>query len=278
MSPARVQIKTVEQVRLMRRAGLVVAEALETMGGAVRPGVTTGALDLLAREVLRKRGATSSFLNYGAAWGYPPYPATACISVNEQVVHGIPGDRVLAEGDLVSIDFGAIIDGWHGDAARSFAVGELNAETTELSEVTRRAMWAGIAAVASGNRVADISEAIQRFVERTSSLGIVREYTGHGIGTAMHQPPDVPNYGRARRSPRLGKGMVLAIEPILTLGSPAVTTLDDDWTVATRDGSWAAHWENTVALLPDGLWVLTEPDGGRAELEALGAPVSALID
>jgi len=274
-----IEVKTAAQIARMRQAGLVVAEALRTMGEAVRPGVTTGDLDVAAREVLASHGATSSFLNYGAQWGYPPYPATVCISVNEQVVHGIPSDRELAAGDVVSVDFGAILAGWHGDAARTFAVGDADAATADLVEVTRRAMWAGIAAARVGRRVGDVSHAIEEYTRAAErSFGIVREYTGHGIGTAMHQAPDVPNYGRARRGARLVAGMCLAIEPILTLGTADVATLDDEWTVVTLDSSRAAHWENTVAILPDGPWVLTEPDGGRAELAALGVRLSSVAD
>lgn len=272
-----VEVKSIEQIRLMRRAGLVVAEALAAMGEGIRPGITTAELDAIARTVLTDHNAASSFLDYGAEWGYPPYPATACISVNEGVVHGIPGNRKLAPGDLVSIDFGAILDGWHGDAARTFCVGEVSDAAAELVERTRLAMWAGIAAAARASRVGDISHAIESQAALASRpLGIVREYTGHGIGTSMHQPPDVPNFGRPRRGPRLAKGMCLAIEPIFTLGSPDTVTMADEWTVVTQDGSWAAHWENTVALTEDGPWVLTEPDGGRAELAARGVQISPL--
>ncbi len=279
MSARAIEIKSTEQIRLMRRAGLAVAEALDVMGNAVRPGISTAELDVIARSVLADHNATSSFLNYGAEWGYPPYPATVCISVNEAVVHGIPDSRRLAAGDIVSIDFGAIVAGWHGDAARTFCVGEVRAAAATLVEQTRQAMWAGIAAAARAARVGDISHAIEQHAKRAPHrFGVVREYTGHGIGTTMHQPPDVPNHGRPRRGARLSKGMCLAIEPIFTLGSPMAVTLDDDWTVVTQDGSWAAHWENTVALAEDGPWVLTEPDGGRAELAARGVQVSRLAD
>lgn len=258
---------------------MVVAEALAAMGESARPGVSTAELDTIARSVLAENKATSSFLNYGADWGYPPYPAVACISVNDQVVHGIPDERVLGEGDIVSIDFGAIVEGWHGDAARTFRVGEVGDDVAELVEVTRQAMWAGIAAAANATRVGDISHAIQQQAEQSPRrLGIVREYTGHGIGTAMHQSPDVPNFGRPRRGARLSRGVCLAIEPIFTLGSPVVVTLADEWTVVTKDNSWAAHWENTVAITEDGIWVLTEPDGGQAELAARGVRVAALAD
>lgn len=279
MSSRGIEVKSAEQIQAMRRAGLVVARALNAMGEAVRPGVTTAELDAIGRTVLAENDATSSFLNYGAEWGYPPYPAVACISVNEQVVHGIPGDRVLHDGDIVSIDFGAIVKGWHGDAARTFSVGAIADDVAELVETTRLAMWEGIAATARAGRVGDISHAIQQCAEQSGRrLGIVREYTGHGIGTAMHQAPDVPNHGRPRRGPRVSAGVCLAIEPIFTLGSPMSVTLDDEWTVATQDSSWAAHWENTVAITQDGIWVLTEPDGGRAELAARGIKLSSLAD
>lgn len=278
MSRRSIEVKSGSQIVRMRRAGLVVAEALQAMGDAVRPGVSTGDLDAIGRDVLAAHGASSSFLGYGAQWGIPAYPAAACISVNEQVVHGIPSDRGLEHGDVVSIDFGAILAGWHGDAARTFVVGAADEAATSLVEVTRQAMWAGIAAAGVGRRVGDVSHAVEEHTRAAGSFGIVRDYTGHGIGTAMHQDPDVPNYGRPRRGPRLVAGMCLAIEPILTLGTADVATLDDEWTVVTRDGSWAAHWENTVAILPDGLWVLTEPDGGRTELGARGVRVSAMAD
>lgn len=279
MSSRGIEVKSSEQIRTMRRAGLVVAQALAAMGAAVRPGISTGELDAIGRTVLADNRATSSFLNYGADWGYPPYPGVACISVNEQIVHGIPGERVLAEGDIVSIDFGAIVDGWHGDAARTFNVGPIAEDVAELVERTRLAMWEGIAATARAARVGDISHAIQQIAAQSSRrLGIVREYTGHGIGTAMHQAPDVPNHGRPRRGPRVSAGVCLAIEPIFTLGSPMSVVLDDEWTVVTQDSSWAAHWENTVAISDDGIWVLTEPDGGRAELASRGVRLSSLAD
>ncbi|NLA29970.1 MAG: type I methionyl aminopeptidase [Propionibacterium sp.] len=278
MSPRGIEIKTAEQIRAMRKAGLVVAEALVAMGEAVRSGVRTADLDTVARAVLADNGAVSSFLNYGADWGIPPYPATVCISVNEEVVHGIPGDRVLNPGDIVSIDFGAIVDGWHGDAARTFIVdGQTSAEAADLVQITRKAMWDGVAAAAMGKRVGDISNAIQASADQAvRHVGIVREYTGHGIGSAMHQNPDVPNYAHARRGPRLSTGLCLAIEPIFTLGSAETVELDDQWTVVTSDGSWASHWENTIAITDGGLWVLTELDGGRAELAARGIEINEL--
>lgn len=259
---------------------MVVADGLSAMVAAARPGVTTAELDQVGRRVLADNKATSSFLNYGAEWGYPPFPATACISVNQVVVHGIPNETVLKEGDLVSIDFGAILDGWHGDAARSVIVGGRGDEKVHiLSETTRSAMWAGIAAAWQAKRVGEISHAIQTVAEAAPiRLGIVREYTGHGIGTRMHMEPDVPNYGSPRRGARLKRNICLAVEPIFTLGMAGTATLDDEWTVVSIDGSWAAHWENTVAICDDGLWVLTESDGGRAELTARGVPISSLAD
>ncbi|MDA8439765.1 MAG: type I methionyl aminopeptidase [Propionibacterium sp.] len=273
----RIELKRPDQISVMRRAGLVVAEALLAMRDAVSPGATTSDLDEIARRVLIAHGATSSFLNYGVDWGFTPYPAVTCVSVNDEIVHGIPGSRELLQGDVVSVDFGAIVDGWHGDAARTFVVGEPSGADAALIETTRRAMWDGIAAAHGGKRVGDVSAAIERSIVTRGqaegrSYGIVRDFTGHGIGTSMHMAPDVPNYGRSGRGPRLSRGMCLAIEPMLTLGTEQTVTLDDDWTVVTADAARAAHWENTIAITDRGIWVLTEPDGGRAELEALGVP------
>lgn len=247
------------------------------MSAAAVPGATLASIDAVGREVLAANGATSNFLDYGAEWGYPPFPGVACISVNEVVVHGIPGDRKLVDGDIVSIDFGAIVDGWHGDAARTLCIGEVDEQSRQLSEVTRRAMWDGIAAIATAKRIGDISHAIERSARNSGmQVGIVREYTGHGIGSQMHMEPDVPNYGRLGRGPRLEPGMCLAIEPIFTAGSPDNAELDDAWTVVTIDSSRAAHWENSVAVLRDGIFVLTEPDGGAAELAARGVRIASL--
>ncbi|MGO4958283.1 type I methionyl aminopeptidase [Luteococcus sp. Sow4_B9] len=274
-----IELKKPEQIIKMRAAGLVVARIHEEFAKAVAPGVTTGELDALGRELLAQEGATSNFLNYGAEWGYPPYPGVACISVNEEVVHGIPGERRLQDGDIVSIDFGAIVDGWHGDAARTFLVGDVDQKARDLSEHTRQSMWAGFAAARLGGRVGDISHAIEVDIEsRDKGYGIVREYTGHGIGTAMHQPPDVPNFGKAGRGPKVTEGLVLAVEPMVTLGSEDMVTLDDDWTVVTHDGTWAAHWENTMTVTRHGIWILTELDGGEAELTARGLPFGPLAD
>ncbi|MBN9104281.1 MAG: type I methionyl aminopeptidase [Propionibacteriaceae bacterium] len=271
------EIKSADQVRAMRVAGLVVARILQAVREAAAPGVTTGELDQLARRMIAEAGAVSSFLDYVPYPGMPPFPAVTCISVNDEIVHGIPGGRELADGDLVSVDFGVSVNGWHGDSAITFGVGELAPERAALSEATRSAMWDGIAAAKVGARIGDISHAIETSVRTgKAGLGIVAEYTGHGIGRAMHQHPDVPNVGRPGRGDLLVKGMCLAVEPMVTLGSAATAVLEDDWTVVTRDGSAAAHWEHTVAILPDGLWVLTALDGGAGELAARGARYAPL--
>lgn len=271
-----IEVKTPDQLLLMRRAGLVVAEGLNRMREAAVPGVTTSDIDAVGRQVLAEAGALSNFDGYGADYG-PPFKGVACISVNDELVHGMPGRRIIREGDLVSVDFGAVVEGWHGDAARTFIVGEGSPEDEQLNAATKEALWAGIAAVRDGCRVVDISRAIERSVKaQPRRYGSLKEYTGHGIGSQMHMAPDVPN--QARRSPttRLGVGMVIAIEPMLTLGLHQTVLADDDWTVLSRDGSRGAHWENTVAITEHGLWVLTEPDGGRAELEARGVPFGPL--
>ncbi len=261
----------------MRAAGLVVARILARLRAEARPGVTTGELDELARADLASAGASSSFLGYDGGYGLPPYPGVTCISVNDEVVHGIPGRRVLADGDLVSIDFGASLGGWHGDSAITIPVGTVSAARARLNEVTREAMWAGIAAVRDHGRVGDVGHAVQSSVKsQPGRFGIVSDFTGHGIGTAMHMEPDVPNVGHRGRGVPLTVGMTIAIEPMLTLGKPAVEVLDDEWTIVTRDGSDAAHWEHTVAITEHGLWVLTAEDGGEAELTARGAPFGPL--
>jgi methionyl aminopeptidase len=282
-SRERVELKTPEQVRLMRRAGLVVASALDAVRAAVRPGMTTTDLDAVAARAIADAGATPSFL------GYEGFPATICVSVGDEVIHGIPGGRVLEVGDVVSVDCGAIVDGWHGDSAISVVLGAggaLDPESTtgidgvdaadlDLVRATRTAMWAGIAALAGGKRLNDVGTAVEAAVELAGGVsgveyGIVEDYVGHGIGTAMHQPPDVVNFRTSDRGPRLRPGMCLAIEPMVTRGSGATRVLEDDWTVVTQDGSRAAHWEHTVALLDDGISVLTAVDGGRAGLAPFG--------
>ncbi|MER7001760.1 type I methionyl aminopeptidase [Dactylosporangium sp. NPDC000555] len=261
-----IELKTPEQIGLMRRAGLVVADALERMRAAVVPGVSTAQLDRIAEETIRAAGAVPSFK------GYHGYPASICSSVNDQVVHAIPSPRqVLREGDLISIDCGADLDGWHGDAAITVPVGEVHADLRRLVRVAEDAMWAGIAAAARGarsgrGRLTDISFAIQSSIRKAGRYGIVEGYGGHGIGTAMHQDPFVQNSGRPGKGPMLRPGMALAIEPMITRGKPKVAELDDGWTVVTVDGSVAVHVEHTMAFCDDGVWVLTARDGGRARL------------
>jgi methionyl aminopeptidase len=261
-----VEIKTPEQIEKMRVAGLLVGETLELLRASVRAGISTGELDAIAEDNIRSHGGIPSFKGYG----HPPFPGSICASVNDEVVHGIPGERVLADGDLISIDCGAIVDGWHGDAAITVAVGEVNADLQNLMDVTEGSMWAGFAAARLGGRVTDISYAVESYIEAHGSYGILEDYTGHGIGTAMHQPPNVPNYGRPGRGPRLERGLALAVEPMVTLGSKYTLVDEDDWTIVTADGSWAAHFEHTFTLTPDGPWILTALDGGQAKLAELG--------
>jgi methionyl aminopeptidase len=268
-----IEIKTPEQIEKMRVAGLLVGQTLELLRSSVRAGISTGELDAIAEDNIRSHGGIPSFKGYG----HPPFPASICASVNDEVVHGIPGDRVLADGDLLSIDCGAIVDGWHGDAAITVAVGEVNADLRTLMEVTEGAMWAGFAAARLGGRVTDISHAVESHVRAQQhpsggSYGILEDYTGHGIGTAMHQPPNVPNYGRAGRGAKLERGLALAVEPMITLGSKHTLVAEDDWTIVTADGSWAAHFEHTFTLTPEGPWILTALDGGEAKLAELGVP------
>ena len=270
----RIEIKTPGQIEVMRAAGLVVGRTLQAMREAVVPGITTGQLDDIARDSLATHRATSSFL------GYYGYPAVICASVNDEIVHGIPGNRVLNEGDQISIDFGAIVDGWNGDAAITVSVGEVAAEFEELSRVTEAAMWAGLAAARVGDVLNDIGTAVEasiRSAPRGATYGIVQEYVGHGIGSKMHMEPNVPNYAVKGKTPELVEGMALAIEPMVTVGSPANRTLDDEWTVVTIDSSRACHWEHTVALTPDGPWVLTALDGGAAAFAAMGIASPAAL-
>ena len=236
----------------MRVAGKVVAETLETLRISVAPGITASELDAIARECIFGAGATPSFL------GYYGFPAVICTSINEEVVHGIPGDKVITEGDLISIDCGAIVEGWHGDAAISI-IASKNPQPTiqKLSDVTRASLDAGIKATVAGNRMGDIGNAIQTVIRNAGDYGIVEDYVGHGIGTEMHMYPPVPNYGRAGEGIELKVGMVLALEPMVTIGSPEVVTLADDWTVVTTDRNWASHWEHTIAITESGPQILT---------------------
>jgi len=266
-----VEIKTPDQIAKMRVAGLLVGETLELLRSSVRAGISTGDLDAIAEKNIRDAGGTPSFLGYGQ----PPFPGTICASVNDEVVHGIPGSRVLQDGDVISIDCGAIVDGWHGDAAITVPVGEVRPDVLELMRVTEGSMWAGFAAARLGGRVTDISHAVESYVRSQQhptggEFGILEDFTGHGIGTAMHQPPNVPNYGRPGRGPKLERGLALAVEPMITLGSKYTDIAEDDWTVVTDDGSWAAHFEHTFTITPEGTWVLTALDGGEEQLSELG--------
>ena len=254
-----VELKTAGEIDAMRIAGALVAQALTAVTAAARPGVSTGDLDAIAEQVIRDGGGVPSFL------GYHGYPASICASVNDQIVHGIPAaTQVLADGDLLSVDCGAIVDGWHGDAAVTLAVGTGAPDDLALSAACRQALDAGIAAVRPGARLGDVSHAVQSAAEDAGrrdgvTYGIVEEYGGHGIGTAMHMDPFLPNHGSPGQGPRLVPGMVLAVEPMLTAGDPETQELDDGWTVVTVDGSRAAHWEHTVAVTDDGPRVLTLP-------------------
>lgn len=272
---ARIELKTNEQIDWMREAGLVVADIHRELRAAAQPGVTLLELDAISAETIRRNNAKSNFLGYGG------FPATICTSVNHVVVHGIPDDTPLNEGDLVSFDCGAYVQRrgrqWHGDAAFSMIVGgnERGSERARrLNAITEEAMWAAIASLATAKRISCVGEAVEAVTEKYRQgdwvAGIVEEYTGHGIGTAMHQPPEVLNYPARGLQPKLRTGMVVAIEPMLTDGSIETDVLADDWTVVTRDGSLAAHWEHTVAITDNGIWVLTAPDGGKAGLAPYG--------
>jgi len=245
--------KNRDQIALMRRAGRVVAEMHEKCSEMAKPGATTLDIDRVAREVIERRGARSNFL------GYRGFPAVVCASPNDVIVHGIPSDTVvLEEGDILSIDCGAIIEGWHADAAVTVPIGSIDAESQRLIDVTRESLWAAIDQVVAGNRLGDIGAAVEGRAE-AAGFTVVREYVGHGIGTAMHEEPQVPNYGPAGRGFKLREGIVLAIEPMVNAGGPETEVLDDGWTVVTRDGRRSAHFEHTIAVTEAGPEVLTLP-------------------
>jgi methionyl aminopeptidase len=255
-----IEIKTRGELEAMRAAGIVVARSLALMAARAAAGVSTAELDELAEQTIRDAGAVPSFK------GYHGFPASICSSVNDQVVHGIPSPtQVLADGDLVSIDCGAILDGWHGDAAITVLIGAATEADRKLSEATRASMHAGIKAAVVGARLTDVSFAIESSVIRSDEAdgveyGIVTDYGGHGIGTQMHMEPFLPNFGKPGKGPRLKAGMAIAIEPMLTLGTDQTRELDDGWTVITADGTRAAHWEHSVAITDDGPWILTAPE------------------
>ena len=239
----------------MREAGRIVARAKEKILEAIGPGVTTGELDRVAEHEIRRNGAIPSFKGYKAG-GYIPFPASICASLNDEIVHGIPSGRVLEEGDVLSVDVGAMIHGFHGDSAFTVGVGEIDEEVEQLIEATRESLRVGIEQARAGGRVGDISAAVQGYAE-PKGYGVVRQYVGHGIGRAMHEPPEVPNYGEPGRGPLLREGMALAIEPMLNLGTWEAVQADDGWTVVTADGSLSAHFEDTIAITKDGPEVLT---------------------
>ena len=244
--------RNAEELAKMRRAGAVVAEMHAATRAAAVPGTTTLQIDAVAREVLARRGATSNFL------GYHGFPAVICTSPNQMIVHGIPGGYVLAEGDILSIDCGAIVEGYHGDAAFTMAVGEVSAEAARLIEVTERSLWAGIEQMTVGNRLHEVGRAVQKVAE-DAGFTVVREYVGHAIGTEMHEEPQVPNYWPGTPGPTLKSGMVFAVEPMVNAGGPGTRVLDDQWSVVTADGRLSAHFEHTIAILDDGPEVFTAP-------------------
>ena len=250
-------IKTRSEIATMRRAGEIVAVAIEAARHAIKPGATTEELDHVAAREISGRGAKPSFL------GYRGFPATICTSVNQEIVHGIPGPKTLREGDLVKLDVGAIVDGFHADSAVTIPVGEPSPEALKLIETTERALWAGLAEAREGNRLGDIGAAVQTVAEG-AGFSVVREYVGHGVGRSLHEEPPVPNYGHPGKGYKLTEGLVIAIEPMVNVGGFETRLLDDGWTVVTEDGSLSAHFEHTVAVTPEGPWVLTDPEGRLA--------------
>jgi methionyl aminopeptidase len=270
-----IEYKTPEQIEKMRVAGLLVGETLELLRSSVRPGMTTRHLDAIAETHIRSHGGIPSFQGVPGGHGIPDFPATICASVNDEIVHGIPGDRTLRQGDIVSIDCGAIVDGWHGDAAITVAVGEITPQLAELLRVTEESLWRGMAAAQLNGRINDIGDAIEDFVTGAGAYGIVEEYVGHGIGSQMHMAPQVPNYSVRAKLERIRPGLVLAVEPMLNIGGKATRTLSDGWTVVTADTSFSAHFEHTFTVTEDGPWVLTAIDGGAARMRELGRKVTA---
>jgi len=256
-----IRVKTRREIDAMREASRHVAEVLLELREMVKPGVTTAELDQHARKAIRKRGVVSSFLGYGPH-GLPPYPAVLCVSVNDEVVHGIPGSRELALGDVVSLDFGASCEGYHGDSAVTVTIGSVAPEAEKLVIATREALDRGIEQMVPGNRLSDIGHAVQVRAE-SEGFSVVRQFVGHGIGREMHEPPQIPNYGPAGRGPRLKPGMVFAIEPMVTAGGPDVELLGDEWTAVTADGSLAAHFEHTILITENGPEVLTRVPGSH---------------
>ena len=248
-----ISVKNSEQIKLMKEAGRITGEALLLAGEAVKPGVTTKHLDTIIRRHIESCGAKPSFL------GYAGFPGSACISINDQVIHGIPGSRVIEEGDIVKIDVGAYYKGFHGDSANTFPVGRVSDEASRLIEVTKESFWRGIAEAKPGNRIGDIGFAVQSYVE-SFGFSVVRRYVGHGVGEELHEAPDVPNFGTRCRGVRLCAGRTIAVEPMVNIGGPDVNELKDKWTVVTADGSLSAHYEHTIAITENGVIVLTKVD------------------
>jgi methionyl aminopeptidase len=249
--------RSADELARMRRAGRVVAEMHARIRDAIRPGVTTAALDRIGREVIDRNGARSNFLGYGPH-GLPPFPAVICASPNSVIVHGIPDEVPMEEGDIISVDCGAVVQGYHGDAAFTAGVGSISAEAEKLLRVTEESLWAAIGQMQDGNRLSDIGHAVQTVAEG-AGFSVVREYVGHAIGTAMHEKPEVPNYGPPGKGPRLRPGNVFAVEPMVNAGGAATRALADGWTVVTADGSLSAHFEHTIAVTDEGPEVLTLP-------------------
>lgn len=257
----RIPIKTRRELEVMREASRHVAEILLELRERVKPGVTTGELDRFADKAIVERGVVSSFRGYDPH-GLPPYPSVLCISVNDEIVHGIPGPRVLEEGDIVSLDFGVSVDGFHGDSAVTVPVGRVSEPAQRLLDVTREALWCGIEAMRPGKRLSDIGHAVQSRVE-PEGFSVVRDFAGHGVGRKLHEPPWIPNFGAEGRGPRLLPGMVFAIEPMVNAGGPHVRVLDDEWTAVTADGSLSAHFEHTILITEEGPDVLTRIPGSH---------------
>ncbi|MCI9012163.1 type I methionyl aminopeptidase [uncultured Oscillibacter sp.] len=247
-----ITLKSSHEIDLMRRSGKITAAARALAGEMVKPGVTTREINDAVERFIRQQGAVPSFLHYNG------YPASACISVNDEIIHGIPGKRVLQEGDIVSVDVGAYIGGFHGDCAATFPCGRISPEAQRLIDVTRQSFFEGIRFAREGQRLQDVSAAVQAYVEQ-NGFSVVREYVGHGVGAKMHESPEIPNYGRPGHGPRLLRGMTLAIEPMVNAGSAAITQLSDGWTVKTADGKWAAHYENTILITDGAPEILTAP-------------------
>ena len=248
-----INIKSSRDLKRMREACIISARALQIGGQAVQPGVTTGEIDRIIRKYIESMGAKPTFLGYGG------FPASACISVNETVIHGIPGNRVIKEGDIVSIDVGAFYDGFNGDNAATFGAGTVSREAQALMDATRESLYEGIKAATAGNRIGDIGAAVQRYVEMRG-YSVVRQFVGHGVGTDLHEDPSVPNFGTPGRGPKLLPGMTLAIEPMVNAGTHEVSILGDGWTTVTKDGRLSAHFEHTVAITPNGPVIMTDPE------------------